>query len=192
MDAIKRYIKKFLPDISDELVQKIANLGKFKKHLKGDVLVKMGQMPKNYFFLTKGIVRGYFIDRGGKIFTKNISSGIEIAGPLSSLIKQKPSNTIYDCLTNCEIYHFNYLGFLKLVQQYHKISILHGKVLNAIFLDTERRAITLSVLNASERYEYFKNRFPDIENLIPQYQIASYLNITNVQLSRIRRKMARQ
>lgn len=190
MHVIKEFVLKFSPEISDELIKKIIDLGELKTHKRGDVLVKKGQMPKNYFFIKKGIIRGYFLDKSGKIFTKNISTSIEIAGPLSSLIKQKPSNTVYDCLTDCEIYHFNYLNFLKLAQEHHEIALFYGRVLNVVFLDTERRAITLSVLNASERYEYFKNRFPDIENLIPQYQIASYLNITNVQLSRIRRKIA--
>ena len=44
-------------------------------------------------------------------------------------------------------------------------------------------------LNESERYEILKKRIPDIDNLIPQDQIASYLNITPVQLSRLRREM---
>lgn len=190
MNAIKKFVVKFSPNISDELIEKIVDLGELKTHKRGDVLIEKGQMPKHYFFLTKGIIRGYFIDKNGKIFTKTISTGIEISGPLSALIKQKPSNTIYDCLTDCEIYHFNYLKFLKLADKHHQIALFYCKVLSGVFLDSERRTITLSVLNASERYEYFKNRFPNIENLIPQYQIASYLNITNVQLSRIRRKIA--
>jgi hypothetical protein len=46
----------------------------------------------------------------------------------------------------------------------------------------------LSVLNSTERYIKLKKEIPDIENLIPQYHIASYLNITPTQLSRIRRE----
>lgn len=190
MNAIKKFILKFSPNLSDVLVGKIIDLGVLTTHKRGEVLVEKGQKPQHFFFIKSGIIRGYFIDKNGKIFAKNIATDIEIAGPLSSLIKNTPSNTIYDCLTDCEIYQFNYQDFLKLSEEYVEVAMFHIKVLNIIFLETERRGVSLSVLSASERYRYFKNRFPNIENLIPQYQIASFLNITNVQLSRIRRKIA--
>lgn len=190
MVTITKFITKFFPDIPKELIGKIISLGSFKKYQKGKVLVEAGRMPKYYFFIKSGITRGYFINEKGKIYTKSISGGGEIAGPLSALIKGKPSNTIYECLTESEIYSFNYQDFLKLATKHHELAIFHSKVLSAMFLDLERRAISLSLLSATERYKNFKNRFPNIENLIPQYQIASYLSITNVQLSRIRRKLA--
>ena len=40
--------------------------------------------------------------------------------------------------------------------------------------------------DARTRYLELRNLIPQIDNLIPQYQIASFLNITPVQLSRIR------
>jgi CRP-like cAMP-binding protein len=44
------------------------------------------------------------------------------------------------------------------------------------------------MLNASKRYDAFLEEFPGLEQRIPQYQIASYLGITPVQLSRIRKR----
>ena len=44
-------------------------------------------------------------------------------------------------------------------------------------------------MDATQRYLKLCKKIPDIESLIPQYQIASYLGITPVQLSRIRKKM---
>jgi hypothetical protein len=44
-------------------------------------------------------------------------------------------------------------------------------------------------LNATESYIKLRKQIPDIDSLIPQYQIASYLSISPVQLSRIRKKL---
>ncbi len=52
-----------------------------------------------------------------------------------------------------------------------------------------KRISELSSLNATERYVKLKKEIPDIDNLIQQYHIASYLNITPVQLSRIRKEL---
>ncbi|MGB6268061.1 MAG: hypothetical protein WBF67_03545 [Olleya sp.] len=41
-------------------------------------------------------------------------------------------------------------------------------------------------MNAKGRYLKLREKIPNIDNLIPQYQIAAYLSITPVQLSRIR------
>ena len=43
-------------------------------------------------------------------------------------------------------------------------------------------------LSAEERYELFLNEYPGLEHRIPWYYIASFLGITPVALSRIRRK----
>ncbi|MBL4904660.1 MAG: hypothetical protein JKZ00_01235 [Flavobacteriaceae bacterium] len=53
----------------------------------------------------------------------------------------------------------------------------------------EKRITELSTLDATARYLKLKNDIPDIDNLIQQYHIAAYLNITPVQLSRIRKEI---
>jgi hypothetical protein len=47
-------------------------------------------------------------------------------------------------------------------------------------------------MDAKAQYLALLKKMPNIEELIPQYQIASYLSITPVQLSRIRRKIKKE
>jgi len=56
------------------------------------------------------------------------------------------------------------------------------------FAIKEKREIELVTIEATGRYEIFKKEHPNLENLINQYHIASYLGITPTQLSRIRAK----
>ena len=58
-----------------------------------------------------------------------------------------------------------------------------------IFLKMEERVFELCILDSKERYLKFKRDFPELEDQITQYQIATYLNITPVQLSRIRKEL---
>ena len=53
-------------------------------------------------------------------------------------------------------------------------------------LYAEKREVEIVLLEANKRYAIFKKEYPQLEQLIPQYHIASYLGITPTQLSRIR------
>ena len=83
----------------------------------------------------------------------------------------------------------DYYKFIELTKQNHELSLFHTKVLENVFISVVKRINELTTLNATERYLKLKNEIPDIENLIQQYHIASYLNITPVQLSRIRKEL---
>ncbi|MEZ4684940.1 MAG: hypothetical protein R3B47_02410 [Bacteroidia bacterium] len=51
------------------------------------------------------------------------------------------------------------------------------------------KEIQLASLTAKERLIKFRERFPLLENRVPHPTIASYLGITNVSLSRLRKEM---
>jgi hypothetical protein len=63
---------------------------------------------------------------------------------------------------------------------------LYVGYLEHVFSINEDRHLKILSKDAKERYLDLKKNIPDIDDLIPQYQIAAYLNITPVQLSRIR------
>ena len=47
----------------------------------------------------------------------------------------------------------------------------------------------MALLNATERYLLFRETFPNLEQKINQYHIASYLSVSATQLSRLRNKL---
>ena len=188
MELIIDFISNFggLPKKSSDKLISLISLKTFKKN---HVLAKAGEMPVNFFILKKGIVRSFYTDEKGKEYIRNIFTPVKTTGALGALISDKPSRLHYDCLSDCEAYVINFKDFKKLANSDKHISILYGKVLEIIFLILESKIYDLSVLNATERYLKLKRQIPNIENLIPQYHIASYLNITPVQLSRIRKEI---
>ena len=63
------------------------------------------------------------------------------------------------------------------------------KMLQLYYISLEKKVIELGTKTAKERYINLKGKFGNIENLIPQYHIASLLGITPIQLSRIRKDL---
>jgi CRP-like cAMP-binding protein len=186
MDFFRDFVFNF-HRVSENSFNKFNELIQQKTLLKNQELVHIGQVPTNFYILRKGIIRAYIIDKKGKEHTRTIYTPITTSGNLGALIKQKPSNLIYECLTDCEVLECNYNSFYSLSVKHHDLSIFHHRVLEAVYIREESKILELSMLNATQRYEKLKERLPKIDNLINQYHIASYLNITPVQLSRVRK-----
>ncbi len=188
MEFLKDFTKKF-GDLPKKNLQLLLNLSKLVSFKKGDIINKVGQVANNFYIIKTGVVRSYYQDENGKQYTRTIFTTKKTTGCLSSLISGQTCKLTYECLTDCEFYQFNFKEFKNLVKKDIQISIFYSKMLESIFLVMESRIFDLSLLNATERYLKLKNEISDIEELIPQYQIASYLNISPVQLSRIRKEI---
>ncbi|TDQ27757.1 Crp/Fnr family transcriptional regulator [Tenacibaculum caenipelagi] len=186
MEFFRNFSLNFYP-LSEDSLEKISELLTLKTFPKNYELVSLGQNPTNVYILKSGIIRAYNIDEKGKERTKTIYTPIMTSGNLGALIKNEPSTLIYECLTDCEVLECDYQSFYNLSLQHHEISIFHYKILEAIYIREESKILELQILDATQRYKNLQEKFPGIDNLINQYHIASYLNITPVQLSRIRK-----
>ena len=67
--------------------------------------------------------------------------------------------------------------------------MLYSRVLESVYIIYEKRLVEMISLDATNRYLELRKQISKVDELIPQYHIASFLGITPVQLSRIRRKI---
>lgn len=186
MDFFRNFVNRFHV-VSEESFILFNELIKPTKFLKNHKLVRIGQTPTNFYVLKSGIIRAYIIDEKGKERTRTIYTATGTTGNLRALITKEPSVLIYECLTDCEVLQCNYEDFYKLSLKHHDLSIFHYNVLEQIYIREEAKILELTLLDATERYKKIQQKIPNVDNLINQYHIASYLNITPVQLSRIRK-----
>jgi CRP-like cAMP-binding protein len=188
MKLLIDFINKINP-IPRESRDKLFSLIRLKELKKGDSIAKLGETPNDFYILRSGVIRSFYTDEKGKEYIRHLFTSSKVTGALGALVLDKPSRLSYDCLLDCEVYAINFKEFKSLIEKERAICRLYASVLEVIFLTLESKIYDLSVLNATERYLKLKKQNPDIENLITQYHIASYLNITPVQLSRIRKEL---
>jgi CRP-like cAMP-binding protein len=157
---------------------------------KGDYFIQQGQLATQFAFLQKGVVRGYYHNQDGVEYNKHFFVSPAIVGGYTSLITGRPNQIIQQALTDCDLLQANYAAFLSLYDACPDLERVGRRFAEMYFVEKEQKEIEMVMLDADERYRLFKKRFPDLEQQIPQYHIASYLGITPTQLSRIRRKWA--
>ena len=125
-------------------------------------------------------MRAYLVLKSGREITKNLFYSFSFVGPFSSILKNEGSLLIHEALTDSVLYEINFKAFIEQTKTNIELSNLYNRILEHIFILYENKYLNHMSLNATKRYQILKQQIPNIDRIIPQYQIASYLNITAV------------
>ncbi|PJZ77076.1 Crp/Fnr family transcriptional regulator [Leptospira neocaledonica] len=174
--------------IPKEVWKKSEQLYTIRKLEYGDFLIKQGARPTEFAFVFSGVLREYYLTDQGNEYIKSFNFPGDFTGSYFDLLTEQPSTCNIRAITDCELAVAKFSEFRKLFSQDIAWERLGRIFAENLFLKKARREYELLALNAEERYDLLLESRPDIEDLIPQYHIASYLGITPVSLSRIRAK----
>ena len=185
---LEEYIRK-ISWVSDDIFEELYRLFRPLKLKKYDFFIKEGAYANQIGFLNKGVVRAFFLNDAGKEYNKQFFVGASIIGAYTSLLTKQPNQIAQQALTDCELLVADYQQVEALYKKHHELERFGRKIAEYYFLEKEQKEIEMALLDAEKRYRIFRKTFPQIELIIPQYHIASYLSISPTQLSRIRKKM---
>lgn len=190
--AIDELFRSFIDQISlinNDSFNDLWNCFSPKKLKKNEFFVKEGAYAKQVGFLYKGIVRAYFVNSEGKEYNKQFFVAPSIIGAYTSLLTKQPNKIGQQALTDCLVMVANYDDVESLYGRHHQLERLGRRIAEFYFLEKEKKELEMGLLDAEKRYRILREDFPQIETIISQYHIASYLGISATQLSRIRRTM---
>ncbi|MGB5867649.1 MAG: Crp/Fnr family transcriptional regulator [Arcobacteraceae bacterium] len=176
--------------ISKENWEKAKPYFKTRTLQKGEHLFYIEDDVKDFYFLIDGLARYYYLTEDGKEFNKSFA---EKQGHLLSSISSVSHGTgspfsveVLSCFTTLYI---PYKKLLELGENHKQWNDLLLRIYENLVVKKEKREADFLLLSARERYEKFLSDYSMIEDAVPNYHIASYLGITDVALSRIRKEM---
>lgn len=188
MIDLKTFINNLTP-VSEESWERFAALFVPKILKKGDFFITEGQMARQIGFLESGIIRAFYRNDKAVEYNKHFFVNPCFIGGYASLITRTPNQINQQALTDCVIHVANYADIQLLYQHNSDIERVSRILAELFFVQKEQREIEIVLLDAEKRYQIFLKNFPQLEQQIPLYHIASYLGITPTQLSRIRKKI---
>lgn len=156
---------------------------------KDDILFSAGEYNQNLFYIKSGLVKAYYITYEGKEFIKSFLKESEMLASLSSCTKNSPSTFSVMALEDCELIKISFETFKKNALQSPELSEAVLNFLTELAYKKEEREFELLSLNAEARYKRLLEKFPEFAQRITLSEIAKYLGITNVALSRIRKSI---
>lgn len=156
----------------------------------GALLHDPQQPAESVYFIYQGLVRVFNINESGdKEFNKSFVVEGQFIAALISPLHAEPSPYYVQALEPVLAIAINRIALDRLYQK----SIVWANVgrvyMEHLAIRKEQREAQLLIGSAEQRYKRFVAESPELIGRVHYYHIASYLGITDVALSRIRRRL---
>lgn len=172
--------------LSDESIETLHMISKQVDVKKGDIVLHLGEVPKYYYYVEKGLFTYYYLTENGDKVIKKFFPENTFMASLPALLSHQPSLFTIEALENSKIVKIPADKFKDLVTKHHDIALFYIKYLEEKWVkEKEITEITAKFDTANIRYMDFRTANPKLVHRLKQHHIASYLGITPTQLSRI-------
>jgi len=158
---------------------------------KKTTLLQAGKTANEVYFIVNGCMR-LFCEKDGVELSTYFFTEQMFAGSYSSFISRKPSQHSIETLEDCQVLTLSYQALQELYVVFPKMNEFIRKSIEERFV-VVHDLFTSYILNSpEERYLSLLKDRPDLLKRIPQHQIASFLGVTRVSLSRIRNRILKK
>lgn len=156
---------------------------------KGEILEGYDNIANTQYYTYQGCLRSYHIDTDGKEHTVQFAiKDWWITDYTAFFSSEKPIMNI-EVLQDAVLYKLSKEDKEYLYEQIPRIESFFRKKLERAFAAFQKRILSNLSQTATERYTSFIKKYPNIEQCVKNYHIASYLGITTQSLSRIRKEL---
>jgi len=154
----------------------------------GEFAEKAGEITTNFIHVNSGCLTTYYTDKEGNDHVIQFSTSGWWTADLHSLTNQQSSIYSTRALTDSEIFLLPKIRLEELVERYPIFERYFRIMFQNSLVTHQNRIVQAFSFSAEERYDYFQQKYPQLEQFVPLKYIASYLGITPEFLSKIRRK----
>ena len=156
-------------------------------HNKGDVLINVNSIHKEIFYLKKGVARIFYYNTKGQEITHWISEDNSFITVLSSILSKKISPMGIDVIeNNSEIIKVPFSIIYNSKEKKLNDTTDVEKLLMQTIVEMGERVVDIQTKTTFERYNDFLITKPHLFQRINLGYIASYLGMTQQNLSKIR------
>ncbi|OQP39794.1 Crp/Fnr family transcriptional regulator [Niastella yeongjuensis] len=188
MMSIEPFIKNVTNKIqlSQEDLDKLISAFKEMKVARKQLVIQPGFVARNRMYVLKGAFRSYVIDEKGNDCTIQFAIEDWWISDYNSYIYQTPATQFVVALEDSVVMQINYQDELALKASSHGLETLFRMMAEKSAAFYARRIVSNLTQNAEQRYNEFIEQYPQVAQRLPQYALASYLNMTREFLSKIR------
>lgn len=179
-------------EVSDKDLEKIIAQFHSKTFNKSDIIPCIGKTSNHMQFIQGGLVRVYTIDNQVKEITIQIGIENMWLNDLYSYITQTPSKNYIEVLEPTTILQIPRNDLKNLFKEVPPMESFTRLKLEQSYTRLHNRTFNQLNNSAEERYLEFRSTYGHIENRVPQYIIASYLNLSPEHLSKVRKQLTKK
>lgn len=157
---------------------------------KGETLIAPGQLVKHFYYVAKGCIYYYKLEDGEQKVLEFYTDDVFFTD-LPAYVKGTPSNYYLKATENTIVFAVKKSDAENSFDKSHQLERFGRLSMQEAFMKIFTRVERLSSRSNEERYLRLLEKRPDLFQRVPQYLIASYLGLTPVGLSKLRKRLGR-
>ena len=185
-ESLKKSLYRYV-DLNDSEFEHFYSLLNEKQFAKKDFLLKLGRICKHRHFIVQGLTRSFYVDENGA--ERITQFGIENwwVTNIDSFYNQQPSEVYIQALEPTTTLSISKESLEKVYLEIPKIERLFRILTEKWLIAQQRNSHFYMKTSSKTRYYELIKSIPDFVQRVPQYMIASYLDITPEYLSELRK-----
>ncbi|QLG44770.1 Crp/Fnr family transcriptional regulator [Costertonia aggregata] len=187
MNTVIIDIIKGVSKISDAAEKELESMISSKFIRKGTYLLKEGEVCSHIYFIHFGFAHQFKWKKKDKI-SNFFWSNNDFVAHMISFLTQTPCRENIEILEDSKVYAISYVDLQYMYKEYPEFNHFGRLMLEKYFLEMANLGELSKVRPARKRYEILAQKQPHLLQLATSGQIASYLNMSQETLSRIRAK----
>jgi CRP-like cAMP-binding protein len=168
----------------------LLQLAQFKHLAASDVYIQENSTHRKIALIVKGLIRVFLVKQNGDEVTTELNWEDQIVASQDTILFNKPSRFTYQAMEDTDLLEIDYDALQDLLENIPKLESTRKYFLMNMLAESMNRVESLILLSPEDRYRQLVEQKPNIINRVPNKYIATFLGITPVSLSRLRRRMA--
>jgi len=186
MEQIRQVMKEMI-SISEEEINGFLSQSFIKTFKRQETVSRPNTVPNEIFFINKGLIRVLIADNEGTEHTVHFALENQFISDYSNFMQKQPSFYTLQALEETQVVVLPRSSIewgYKNLKEGEKMGRL---IAEYYFIYQDNRIKNNYARTPKQRYDSIESVFPNIHNRVPQHMIASYLGITPVHLSRLKK-----
>ncbi len=187
-EQLKKYFCRYV-DFEDTEIDLVYSKLSTKTFRKKEIILKESQICKYNYFIIKGVIRSFYIDEKGNERITQFAIDNWWTTNMESFIAKTPSTQYLEAVEDTTVLYLSKETLDTLYVKLPKLERLFRMITENMLIANLRKSDIFLKMKSKERYVHFVKNLPDFSQRIPQYMIASYLEITPEYLSELRKNL---
>jgi len=176
--------------LTEENWNKLSEIFQISKYSKATHIVHPSEENSRLFFVYTGLIRYYYLGDDGQEWNKAFIHEDTLSASFSKDFLGQLSPYGIQALEDSVLLTARYSDFEALYETCPMIERLARKFIESVLISKMKRERSFLQCDTKMRYLDFLKQHPMLSQRIPQYHLASYLGVSEVSLSRIRRAVS--
>jgi CRP-like cAMP-binding protein len=183
------YLQRFENLTYEDLVS-LLQLARLRHLAASEVYIHQHSNHRKIALILRGLIRVYMVKQNGDQITTELNWEDQIVACQDAIFLHKPSRFTYQAMEDTDLLEIEYDALQALLESTPKLESTRKYFLMSMLAESMERIESFVLLSPEERYRQLVAQKPNIINRVPNKYIATFLGITPVSLSRLRRRMA--